>query len=75
MKHKLTTNELRTAMGWIRDYCDSATAPQTPEEMKALIEDIWDENEVGDLKDVEAFFQEQYDYDTYIEEKAEYYEN
>jgi hypothetical protein len=43
--------------------------------MKKLIEDIWDESEVQDLKDVEAFFQEQYDYDTYIEEKAEYYEN
>lgn len=71
-KTKLSTTDLRTIMGWIRDYCDPATAPKTPEEMKKLIEDMYEDSEVSDIKEVEQFFNEQYDYDTYLEEKAEY---
>lgn len=70
-KPKLSTTDLRVAMGWIRDYCDTATAPKTPEEMKALIEDMY-EVEVTNIQDLEEYFNEKYDYDTYIEEKAEF---
>lgn len=70
-KPKLSTIDLRVAMGWIRDYCDPATAPKTPEEMKSLIEDMY-EVEVTNIQDVEEYFNEKYDYDTYIEEKAEF---
>jgi hypothetical protein len=70
-KPKLSTTDLRVAMGWIRDYCDPATAPKTPEEMKALVEDMY-EVEVTNIQDIEEYFNEKYDYDTYMEEKAEY---
>lgn len=73
MKPKLSTQDLRIAMGWVRDYCDDANAPKTPEEMKQLIEDIY-EVEVDNLSDIQQFFNEQYDYEGYIEERVEHYE-
>ena len=74
MKPKVTTSDLRVFMGWIKDYCDSATAPKTPEEMKKLVEEMY-EVEVDDISDIQQFFDEQYDYEGFVGERVYYEED
>lgn len=73
MPEKISTTNLRVAMGWIRDYTLPEFHPKTPEEMKELIEQIY-EVEVEDISVIVTYFEEKYDYEGYIGEKI-YREN